>query len=53
MLSITPSNRLCPESILALAPQEEKEMPSPSLWYTANFGLVQKHAILGNKAGEI
>ncbi len=37
MLSITPSNRLCPEPILALAPQEDTEMPSPSVWYTANF----------------
>ncbi len=37
MLSTTPSDRLCPESILALAPQEYQETASPSLWYTANF----------------
>ena len=37
MLSITPSNRMFSESILAFAPQEDTEILSPSLWYTANF----------------
>ncbi len=37
MLSITPSHRPDPESRLALAPQENQETASHSLWYKANF----------------